>query len=382
MSRSLVLLFLLGGCSPSGSGNGTVRGRVVNSLGSPETGAQVTAGMVSAQTDASGAYSLSVPAGQVTVLVELDWFEAAEKSATVAAEQETVLDVQLVPRAPKLLPEDRALAEKHAQTFDWRRDKLSITVISSPSRNGLERAIYLRNPALYEDLSGQPKLSPSTPPSLEPQPTAFSFPLPKDAPSAGAEAFDISTIKDRLEETPLTTQEIGAAFAWEPAVLQFLTAWNLDKASDLYYATQAVQKQTWGQTTGPAPQAIVEGYLHAGQEIWVQMAFKDFLDVGAGIADDDGDGYKEVFARVNPKLVTAEIVDQLESYVTAKLQPADLRPAVREILDNLYTRTNPIVVRSIGQPYEVAALGTIAYPLAVIEHQGAGGVINVLLMSP
>jgi hypothetical protein len=104
--------------------------------------------------------------------------------------------------------------------------------------------------------------------------------------------------------------------------------------------------------------------------------------VGAGIADDDGDGYKEVFARLNAKLVTAEIVDQLESYVTAKLQAADLRPSVQEILDNLYTRTNPIVVRSIGQPYDVAGVGTIAYPLAVIEHQSAGHVINVLLMSP
>jgi len=384
MSRFVALLLLLSlGCGGNGSdsGKGTVRGQVVNSRGLPEMGASVMAGDTSAQTDVSGNYSLSVPAGEVSLRVELGWFETAEKSATVAAGQATVLDVQLAPMAPRLLPEDRALAEKHNQTFDWKRDKLSIALIQSPTRGGLERAIYLRNPALYTDTSGQLPLVPATPPSLAPQAAAFSFPMPREAPSRDAEALDLATLTDRIEQTPLTAEEIAGAFGWEPAVLKFLARWNLEKAADLYYANQAVQQQTWGQTAQVPPQAITEGYLHAGKEIWVKIAFEDFLAVGAGVADDDGDGKKEVFARVNGNLFGEEILAQLAAYSTARLEPARLRSAVQGVLDDLYSRTNPVLVRTIGQPYEIAGLGSITYPLAVIEHLGAGKIVNVLLMS-
>lgn len=387
MSRSLAMLLLLGaglGCAnqESRANVSTLSGQVKNTLGKPEMGASITVLDQTTETDFSGLYALRVPAGELTVQCALAWLESAEKSAQVEPGGSAVVDFQLTPRAIALLPADKALAEQYNQTYDWKKDKLSIQQVGKPTRGNLERAVYLHNPALFADASGESPIHPSNPPSLSASPTGFSFPLPEQAPHSGQEALVMATVVDKLEETPLTREEIAAAFPWEPGVMKYLSKWNLDQAADLYYATQAIQTQKWGGASRLAAQTVEDGYVHDGKEIWVKLVFEDFLTVGAGIGDDDGDGKKEVFARVTGALYTEEILAKLADYATTTFDGLGLRSLMQQILDDLYSRTNPIFLRTIGVPYEIPGLGTIEYPLAVIAHQGAGGIVNVLLGSP
>ena len=60
------------------------------------------------------------------------------------------------------------------------------------------------------------------------------------------------------------------------------------------------------------PQKIEHVYLHGG-EIWVKVVFADFLNLGTGISDTDGDGQKEIYAKVADTHYDAELHDKLDA---------------------------------------------------------------------
>ncbi len=364
------------------SPEGTLRGQVKDPAGRPALGASVFAGDRATTTDLSGQYQLRAPAGTLRVRIELEWFESFEQDVPLAPGQERILDVELLPSPLRLLEADRALCQAYDRTFDWTRDKVSVAVISVPTQNALDRAFYTRNPALYRDTATEPHIAPSSPPSLLAGPIGFSYPLSGDPSRRGIEALARDSVVDRLEDTPLTEEELAAGFLWEPAVERFLTRWDLERSAGLYEATLAVRQQSWGGASRLPTQALAEGYLHAGTEVWVKLVFEGFLEVGADLDDQDGDGKKEIYARVNGALITPEIYQALSSYATARRDPLEMKQLLMQLLDDLYSRTNPVLVSSIGTPYEIPGLGTIEYPFAVIAHQGAGSVVNVLLMAP
>ena len=131
---------------------------------------------------------------------------------------------------------------------------------------------------------------------------------------------------------------------------------------------------------GSVRERIQRAFLHAG-ELWVEIAFEDWLVLGPEVTDSDGDGAREVFARINPALVDPACVEQLErAYLAPRLSAPGLRDALMQVLDALYTETSPYLVRTIGEPFELPGFGTLQVPFAVIEH--ANGAVNVVLASP
>jgi len=281
---------------------------------------------------------------------------------------------------------DRALAESYNQSFDWSTDKIAVRLLNGPTRSEAEKALYYRNPGLYQDTSAEPHITPDPLPTLDPAPAGFDFPLPDTAPNQGQQFLDNSTIVDSLAETPITAAEQASAPLWLPAVMVYLTVdWDASKVLNLYYGNNAVRAQKWGVdgATRP-PQTIQHMYLHGG-EIWVEIVFENHVDLGAGISDSNGDGYKEIYGKIDPAHFTMEVYDQLANdYVTPRLSVAELNSLIDDkILDDLYSEFNMEVVSGLGEPFEASGVGTFEYPFKVI--QGASpkdDIFIVLLVEP
>jgi hypothetical protein len=113
----------------------------------------------------------------------------------------------------------------------------------------------------------------------------------------------------------------------------------------------------------------------------VKVVFASFVQLGPGVTDDDGDGLKEIFARVVPRFVTSEITRKLtDEYGKTLFNTHGLSKEVARSLNELYSTTAAQVERTIGQPFEVPGLGTISYPFVVLRH--SQGQRNVILVGP
>lgn len=77
-----------------------VRGRVTAAGGAPVSGVTVSAGTVTATTDASGLYSLKAPAGATVIRFAKTGYTEGHERITVGAKFSTQLDALLLPTAP------------------------------------------------------------------------------------------------------------------------------------------------------------------------------------------------------------------------------------------------------------------------------------------
>jgi hypothetical protein len=363
------------GGTPEGPG---LMGTVKDTAGVAVEGVQVEAGGQMAFTTFEGKYTLDkLTPGQVTVQLTQDWFKSKTETATVQDTGMTTLDVTIEEHPLKLDSADETLAKSYASTFDWTTDTVSIVIVRQPTRKELDNALYFHNPALYRDTSSTSPVTPS------PQPTIgsggaqnFTF------QTGGAEALDNTTIVDTIDKTPLTTAEQQGWMMWRP-MINWLKDWDTasTKVVGLNDAGAAVSQQSWG-TNAVMPQAIEQVYLH-GSELWVQVVFEDFVKLGSGITDSDGDGRVEVYAKVNTDHYTAEVVTALQDeYIAPTFNTHGLSKQINNALNELYTATSAEMEKYIGQSFDVPNVGTIQYPFAVINHTGANDKKNVLLVGP
>jgi len=385
-------LWLSTGCPPAagddagttadaGTQTGAITGRVTDALARGVGDALVSVGSLSATTDFQGYYTLSgVPAGSATVAVSADWFLDKQAAATVTVGGSVTTHVQLDAKPLQVLAGDSTLATTYNASFDWTQDSVSVSHVAVPTRAAFDRALYLRNPALYRDVSGEPTVTPAALPTITGGVHNFDFPIQTGAPHQGEQALDNTTIVDAIADTPLTTAEQAASVAWEPAVDIYLVDWDIAKSIDLYYVSLAIRGQRWAGSNTVPPQSLQHAYLHNG-ELWVELAFEDYIDLGSGITDDDGDGYREVYARVPTGFYTTEVYNKLRNdYVAPTFDTLGLRDNLSVILDDLYTRTAPSVVSVIGVPYGLPGGGTLQYPFVVLRH--SAGTTNVFLVAP
>ncbi|HZD93737.1 MAG TPA: galactose oxidase-like domain-containing protein, partial [Candidatus Sulfotelmatobacter sp.] len=81
--------------------NGTVTGKVTNTVGAPIQGASVSSGGNEAITGADGAYTLEVPAGSANITAALGGYQSASETVSVTAGQSTAAPtLQLQPVNP------------------------------------------------------------------------------------------------------------------------------------------------------------------------------------------------------------------------------------------------------------------------------------------
>jgi hypothetical protein len=392
---------LLGGCSdddaPSTGGPGGVRDAAMDLPGEAGAGAALTgtvkdrAGVVvagarlevsgaSVFSDSQGRYTLPVATpGAVTIKVTRDWFQPLDVAATVAATGSTTQDVTIDEMPLTLDPADQALATSFATTFDWTTATVSISVAARPTRRDFDNAVFFHNPALYRSVTTEPALTPTPAPQIAGGVAAnFSFQV-KSGPAAGQEALDLASIADAPAGTPLGASEPAEFMMWTP-LTNWLTEWDAAKAADLKAVGVAVRQQNWGGGS-LRPQEIEKAYVDAAGALWVKVVFAPFVALGPGINDDDGDGQKEIYARVASRFVAADIPSKLTGeYARTTFNTHGLSKEVAKSLNELYSSTAAQVERYIGQPFEVPGKGTINYPFVVLRH--ASGKKNVILVAP
>jgi hypothetical protein len=358
----------------------SLAGTVTDRAGVPVVGAKVEAGGVAVFSDAQGHYALAgLTPGAVTVDVTQVWFKPLEQSVTLTGGGPTAWDVTLDEMPLQVDPADRALADTYNQTFDWTKQTISIAIAETPTRCAFDNAIYFHNPALYRDTSAQPPLTPS------PQPTIsggiaqnFSFPIISGT-SPAEEALDLTTIVDSITGTPLGPTEPTNYMMWK-SMINWLTEWDAAKSVTLKLVGVAVRQQGWGGNA-VLPQEIEKVFVDPNtNKLWVKVVFENFVQLGPGITDDDGDGRKEIYAAVASAHYTSEIVDALvNTYAKTTFSTHGFADQVTKGLNELYSTTGAHVEGYIGQLFEVPGLGTIIYPFVVLGH--TGGKENVILMS-
>ncbi len=281
---------------------------------------------------------------------------------------------------------DLQLAESYGKTFDWSKDKVAVRHLVGPTHSEADKALYFRNPGLYKDTSMEPEITPDPLPTLDPSPSGFDFALSDLAPNKGQQLLDNSSIVDSLSQTPITSDEQARAPLWLPAVMIYLTVdWDSSKVLNLYYGNNAVKGQKWGaQNATLPPQTIQHMYLHNG-EIWVEIVFEKYVNLGTGITDSDGDGYKEIYAKIAPAHYTSEVYDELlNNYVTPKLSVKDLNSLIDDkILDDLYSDFDMEPKSGIGESFDAPGVGKFEYPFKVIQGVSPkDDIFIVLLVEP
>jgi len=354
----------------------TLSGRVVDSAGDP-VDAEVSVGTLSAFTDLDGKYTLTgVPEGSVTVVIKAHWFVEQEETATVSSGSGT-LDVTLTAATLTIDADDQTLANTYNKSFKWNQDKVSVVVVADRTRRAFESAVYWLNPAFYRDTSSESTVTPSAKPTIgSGGGENFDQLAIASGDLQGTEVLVANSIVDSLDGT-IPTQAQTDFLMWDP-MLEFLKSWDLTKTEALVIAGAAVRQQQWGGDA-TEPQTLQKVFL-LNNEIWVQVAFEDFLEVGTGITDSDGDGRKEVYGKLSPSLYTQDVYNALANdYAKTALSDDGLKALVDDVVDALYSRSNPEVVATAGTAYEATGVGTFNNPFVVFKQ--ADDSVNVLLLA-
>ena len=228
--------------------------------------------------------------------------------------------------------DDRALAREMMDAFDRCESRVMVRQIS-PRRALLDTRVYWRNPILHYPLEEAPE-----PPADVPDLDELDFGGALDT----GEVFDAAAelAKAKRKEMPL---------AWEP-LTKHLSEWDWDAALPLLEAGAKISEEKWGNDDLVYPlQQIAIAHLY-GDEIWVMVEFRPEL-TWLPVTDDDGDGYPELYARLNvgdvskvieqlraeyiPDTLDAEALEQYffelasdwyQAYRTETLEPEDSRP--------------------------------------------------------
>jgi alginate O-acetyltransferase complex protein AlgJ len=143
--------------------------------------------------------------------------------------------------------------------------------------------------------------------------------------------------------TALTDAEKAHPLAWTP-VLEHLLKWNFEKTSELANAYSNITGEKWGDTTEITQpyQEFGALYVHRNgnvKEVWVELEFKPFLNSFLeGVQDEDRDGFPAVFARIDSRVFTAEMVDEIAGDYSTKVLT---EPQVIDWARNLASRWYP-----------------------------------------
>ncbi len=202
--------------------------------------------------------------------------------------------------------DDVALARLLQGSPDRCSSRVMVRLIERADRASLDVAAWDRNPLFHYPLD-EPPSAPATVPSLD----GLTF--------AGALAD--GSVRDRLEQTPLTEAERAHPLAWQP-LTKYLAEWDYELATPLFMAAAGVSGEKWGNDELVRPlQQIALAWPH-GDELWVKVEFRPEL-AWLPITDEDGDGYPELYARLSPGTCAAEVLARISDDYLARALTAD-----------------------------------------------------------
>ena len=212
--------------------------------------------------------------------------------------------------APVVRADDIATARALAPTLNRIGSPVMVRAVERPTRAALDVAAWDANPIFHYPLT-DPLNAPAAPVAL----TVLSF----------GGALDAATIRDRIADTPLTDAERALPFAWQP-LTNYLLEHDYERAAPLIVAGAPISAERWGNAGLSRPlQQIALAYLHADQ-LWVKVEFRPEVTWIAA-SDEDGDGYREIYARLKVEPLAAElralILDDYAARVLSEEQVGD-----------------------------------------------------------
>jgi len=169
------------------------------------------------------------------------------------------------------------------KNFSRLKSHVVVRKVAMPTLANLDCAAYFANPIRYDPQPVKPKKPPKK----------ISF----DQLTFGCA---LSSPCARLSQTPLTESEKEMPLAWDPLQNRL---WEITKTDLFGKITSAVNGEKWADPSIYMPyQEIVCAYLHGTGDtvsVWVKIEFKPWVKFLDGIMDEDRDGFREIYGRLN-----------------------------------------------------------------------------------
>ena len=214
--------------------------------------------------------------------------------------------------------------------YDRRTSTVLVRCVDVPTRASLDFAAWDRNAMRASSNVGQ---------SVRPTVSGMGF----------GDALTPGSVVDDLSDTPLTACEQAHPMSWRP-VVGYVSDWDYDEGSTLGEPGGLVEGETWGHATDTRPpQEISRLFLRAvggRYEAWVEIEFKPWVASTPGVTDGDGDGYAEVYGRLDDRYVSEAAARRLvDDYAGRILSARAVRAWERDLVEEWYG------------PYYASALG-------------------------
>lgn len=196
---------------------------------------------------------------------------------------------------------------------DYRRTRSQVWVraIARPTRAALDYAAYHANFMIADP-------EPETPFATDKQP---------DTTHPFAGKIEPSSLTSDFAKTPLSDPERTLPLAFAP-LSEFLQAHKVSGATALAEVGAAVHDEKWGLALPPgsAGQTLSELYVHAPTtgpaELWVKIEFQPWFKPASTSSDQDGDGFPEIYGRVQSGVASQSLLDAIEKAYQAPLLSA------------------------------------------------------------
>jgi hypothetical protein len=180
------------------------------------------------------------------------------------------------------------------KNFNRIKSRVMVREIKIPTLANLDYAAYTANPVRFDPHPESPKTPPKKPGLA-------------DCTFNGA----ISRQCAALSQTPLTDAEKDGPIAWEALQNRL---WEVIKTDAFAKIGQKVSGEKWADASVyPAYQEIACAYLHGSgknTELWVKIEFKPWVKFLDNIGDDDNDGFKNMYGKLNCSDVPNEMLEK------------------------------------------------------------------------
>ncbi|MEO8899885.1 MAG: hypothetical protein ABI627_00040 [Polyangiaceae bacterium] len=214
--------------------------------------------------------------------------------------------------------------------YERTKSQVLVRQVNKPTRAALDYAAYHANFMI-----------------ADPEPEApLAANLKPDTSHPFSAKLDVSTLTSDIEKTPLSEEERAQPLAFAP-LSEFLQSHKVDGAPALAAVGAAVHDEKWGMPLPPGSsgQTLSELYLHAPAEgpleIWAKVEFWPWFTPFSRSADQDGDGFPELYGKVAQGAVTPALVAAIQKdYQTPVLSAAEVKGWANQLSSYWYPSFN------------------------------------------
>ena len=183
--------------------------------------------------------------------------------------------------------------------FERLKSSVFIRKIAVPTAANLDFAAYDRNPVLYDPPGKKPKKNP-----VSAAVNGLTF--------EGALKVPVRT----AASMPLSSEELQRPMAWKPFNKR---AWQVVKDDFLQGVVNRINGYKWADPDVYQPyQEVTAVYLHEDEgrpEFWVRIEFAPWVSFVKELPDGDGDGYRELFGKLNTDGMNTDSLAKIVAWV-------------------------------------------------------------------